>query len=153
MEWPATWNSMVAGQQCSFCARGRVLDSPDRLLIRTTEVTDTYMPRRALVRGYVVVVWQAQHVVEPHHLNDAEAAAFHSEVLRVGRAIEACFRPMKINYMTAGNEVPHLHTHVTARYFDDPAPGAPLPAGQNHPMPEAQWHADAQAMRRELGRG
>ncbi len=52
----------------------------------------------------------------------------------------------QINYMTAGNRVPHLHTHVTSRYRDDPATGTPLPDEQNVEMPEAQWREDAAAL-------
>jgi diadenosine tetraphosphate (Ap4A) HIT family hydrolase len=31
-----------------------------------------------------------------------------------------------MNYMTLGNTVPHLHTHIVPRYPNDPAPGGPL---------------------------
>lgn len=61
------------------------------------------------------------------------------------------FHPLKINYQTLGNRVPHLHTHVTPRYRDDPAPGAPLPDGPNVPRPEREWRADAEALRLRLG--
>jgi diadenosine tetraphosphate (Ap4A) HIT family hydrolase len=43
-------------------------------------------------------------------------------VLRVGRAIEAAFSPVKLNYNVLGNSVPHLHTHIVPRYADDPRP-------------------------------
>jgi diadenosine tetraphosphate (Ap4A) HIT family hydrolase len=46
--------------------------------------------------------------------------------MAVGRAIEVQFRPMKLNFLTLGNWVPHLHTHVVPRYADDPAPGGPI---------------------------
>jgi diadenosine tetraphosphate (Ap4A) HIT family hydrolase len=47
-------------------------------------------------------------------------------VTAVARALEAVFRPVKLNLMTLGNGVPHLHTHVVPRYPGDPAPGGPL---------------------------
>jgi diadenosine tetraphosphate (Ap4A) HIT family hydrolase len=73
-----------------------------------------------------------------------------SDVLAVGRAVDSYFKPMKVNYMILGNQSPHLHAHVTARYLDDPAPGGPLPAGMNRVLPEADWRADAAALRRLL---
>jgi diadenosine tetraphosphate (Ap4A) HIT family hydrolase len=103
-----------------------------------------------MVRGYAVVIWRGQHVVEPHHLSSQEATKYHLEVLRVGAAIEWYFRPMKINYMTLGNGVPHLHTHVAARYWDDPAPGGPLPEGPNYEVSPDHLAADAEALRRML---
>ena len=34
---------------------------------------------------------------------------------------------MPANYAIFGDAVPHVHTHITPRYPDDPAPGRPLP--------------------------
>ena len=150
MGWPADWDQRLSGAACPFCAEGRVAESRIGLRIFSSDVTDVYLARRAMVRGYAVVIWRGRHVVEPHHLSAGEAVLYNADVLRVGRAIEDHFAPVKVNYMTVGNQVPHLHTHVTARYFDDPAPGAPLPAGQNHLMPEPQWRADVEALQQRL---
>ena len=43
------------------------------------------------------------------------------------KAIEGAYQPCQLNYMTFGNAVPHVHTHIVPRYPDDPAPGRPLP--------------------------
>jgi diadenosine tetraphosphate (Ap4A) HIT family hydrolase len=147
MGWPEDWHARVAGTACSFCAEGRPQESKVGLRIYAGDVSDAYLARRAMVRGYAAVIWRGRHVIEPHHLSAQEAASFHLEVLRVGAAIEQYFQPLKINYMTAGNRVPHLHTHVTARYWDDPAPGGPLPDGPNHEVPLDQLTADAAALR------
>ena len=32
-----------------------------------------------------------------------------------------------MNYLTLGNALPHLHTHLVPRQADDPVPGGPLP--------------------------
>jgi diadenosine tetraphosphate (Ap4A) HIT family hydrolase len=120
------------------------------LRIFAGDVSDAYLARRALVRGYAVVIWRGRHVIDPHHLAAQEAAAFQAETLRVGAALEQHFQPLKINYMTLGNRMPHLHTHVTARYWDDPAPGEPLPAGPNREMPPDQLIDDAAALRQLL---
>jgi diadenosine tetraphosphate (Ap4A) HIT family hydrolase len=135
-----------------MCAEGRPDESRTGLKVAHSDLTDAYLARRALVRGYVVVIWRGRHVTEPHHLGLDEAALYNADVLRVGRAIEDYFGPIKVNYMTLGNVDPHLHTHVTARYSDDPAPGAPLPAGHNSLLPEAQWRTDAEALRQRLAR-
>lgn len=37
------------------------------------------------------------------------------------------YEPYQLNYMTFGNAVPHVHTHIVPRYPDDPAPGGLLP--------------------------
>jgi diadenosine tetraphosphate (Ap4A) HIT family hydrolase len=55
-----------------------------------------------------------------------------------------------MNYMTLGNTVPHLHTHVVPRYRDDPAPGRPLAWEQIQPpdpVPEADLRRQAADLR------
>lgn len=150
MRWPADWDARVAGTVCRHCAEGRPEESRTGLRVYAGEVSDAYLARRAVVRGYVVVMWRGRHVTEPHHLAAGEAAQYWADVLAVGRAVETYFKPMKVNYMTLGNQSPHLHTHVTARYLDDPAPGGPLPVGMNRVLPEADWRADAAALQRLL---
>ena len=71
----------------------------------------------------------------------------------MGRAIEAAFRPVKMNYETLGNAVPHLHTHVMPRYADDPRPGFPFPnpADRPPPHPVEALRRDADTLRGLLG--
>jgi len=153
MGWPADWSERIAGTVCRRCTEGRPDESQTGLRILAGRHTDAYLARRALTRGYAVVVWSGRHVVEPHHLSADEAIGYHTDVLRVGRAVAEYFQPLKINYQTLGNRSPHLHTHISARYLDDPAPGAPLPDGPNIALPEAQWRADAEALRHLLTTG
>lgn len=48
-------------------------------------------------------------------------------MLTVARALAKHYRPLKMNYETLGNTVPHLQTHLLPRFLDDPAPGRPFP--------------------------
>jgi diadenosine tetraphosphate (Ap4A) HIT family hydrolase len=73
-----------------------------------------------------VVIWRHGHVAEPTELDSVSASEYRADVLSVCRAIEQEFRPVKVNLLTLGNWVPHLHTHVLPRYRDDPAPGGPI---------------------------
>ena len=49
-----------------------------------------------------------------------DRAAFLDEMATLAQAIEACFRPHKLNYELLGNQVPHLHWHLFPRSADDP---------------------------------
>ena len=65
-------------------------------------------------------------------------------------AVRARFDPVKLNYLTLGNIVPHLHTHVVPRYRDDPAPGGPIEWAQIFspaPVPEAELQRQAAGLR------
>ena len=74
----------------------------------------------------------------PTELDDAEAAGYGRDVLRVGRALEEAFSPVKLNYDVLGNSVPHLHTHIVPRYAEDPRPGWPFPFPDPEPGPAPQ---------------
>jgi len=48
------------------------------------------------------------------------------ELSRVAQALEAVFRPVKMNYELLGNQVPHIHWHVVPRLADDANPRWPV---------------------------
>ena len=113
-------------------------------------VSNTYLQRAAIQPGYSVVVWTRPHVVEPTELAPTDAAAYWADVLDAGRAIEAHFQPIKMNYETLGNALPHLHTHVMPRYADDPRPGLPFPfpEGVVGDLPEEEFVSAVESLRR-----
>lgn len=112
-------------------------------------VSDAYLQKAGIQRGYSVVIWRGRHVAEPTELTDDEAGAYWLEVLRVGRALERHLQPVKLNYDVLGNSLPHLHTHVIPRFADDPRPGWPFPFPEDDPPrhPEAEFRADVDALR------
>ena len=132
-----------------MCEQGRPEVTPFGERIFAGEVSDAYLQRRDVQRGYTVIVWRGRHVAEPTELSNEEAAAYWLEVLRVGRAIERVLRPVKLNYDTLGNSMPHLHTHVVPRYSDDPRPGWPFPFPEEDPPPieEEAFRRDLEALR------
>jgi diadenosine tetraphosphate (Ap4A) HIT family hydrolase len=73
-----------------------------------------------------MVVWRGRHVADPAEMSDDEARNYFSEVVEVGRLLNAVFQPAQLNYLTFGNSVPHVHTYLLPRYLDDPSPGLPL---------------------------
>lgn len=68
--------------------------------------------------GYCLLASRA-HATELSQLGPARAA-FLEEMATLAGAIEACFRPHKLNYELLGNVVPHLHWHIFPRSADDP---------------------------------
>ena len=112
--------------------------------------SDAYLQRADVQRGYTLVIWRGRHVNEPTELNDAEAAGYWAEVLDVARALITVYTPLKMNYETLGNSLPHLHTHLVPRYPADPRPGHPFPLSAQTPeakVPESVLLADAAELR------
>jgi diadenosine tetraphosphate (Ap4A) HIT family hydrolase len=155
MEWPHEFYELKRGEGCAMCEHGRPDEDDFGVRIFAGEVSDAYLQKDGRQRGYTIVIWRGRHVAEPTELEPEEANAYWQELLRVGRAIEEHLSPVKMNYETLGNSLPHLHTHVMPRYADDPKPGWPFPHPEHAvaPHPEHEFRADVAALRGLLGSG
>src|ERR1051325_11064385 len=69
--------------------------------------------------GYCVLVSRT-HATELHHLPTDVRIAFLDEMVTLTKAIDAAFKPRKMNCELLGNQVPHLHWHLFPRRADDP---------------------------------
>lgn len=138
---------------CATVGKG---DNDFAVHVSAGEVADVNLERRTRLPGYCVVIWRLGHVAEPTDLDPRQASAYWAEVLAVGRAVRTRFSPVKMNYLTLGNTVPHLHTHVLPRYRDDPAPGGPIDwrdVASPDPVSEAELRAQAADLRALLPAG
>jgi diadenosine tetraphosphate (Ap4A) HIT family hydrolase len=151
--WAGDWAERLAGAGCSMCANQGLEDNGFGRRILNGSFADVYLQRATPLPGYAVAIWSDGHVAEPFDVSGPAATGYWTDVLSAARAIHAHFEPAKLNFLTLGNAVPHLHTHLLARYLDDPAPGAPLPwelietAG---PMPEELFEEQVRHLRRLL---
>jgi diadenosine tetraphosphate (Ap4A) HIT family hydrolase len=152
VEWSDEFYAWRAGDGCPSCAEGRPQSTPYGERWFAGELCDAYLVRADIQRGLTIAVFRGRHVVEPMELEDAEAAVYGREVLRVARAIADAFSAIKLNFDVLGNSVPHLHTHVVPRYADDPRPGWPFPFPDPGPpaMPEDRFETDLAAVRQAL---
>jgi len=151
-EWPENWADLVRGVGCDMCRSGLVRPDSDSYGIRihAGRCTDAYLQRADVQRGYTVVIWRGRHVTEPTELNDIEAAEYWAETLKVSRALLRVYQPLKLNYETLGNSLPHLHTHLIPRFIEDPAPGRPFPLSPIRPeakIGESRLLAEAAELR------
>jgi diadenosine tetraphosphate (Ap4A) HIT family hydrolase len=149
-EWPPNWDELVRGVGCEMCAAGRPEADQYGVRILAGRYCDAYLQRADVQHGYTVVIWRGRHVTEPTELNNAEAAGYWAEVLAVARALISVYRPLKMNYETLGNSLPHLHTHLVPRFTQDPNPGHPFPLSADQPdgrIPEPRLQAEAAELR------
>lgn len=72
-----------------------------------------------LYPGLTRVVWNA-HVAELSDLGEADRAWLLDVLVRIERVMRAELAPAKVNLASLGNQVPHLHWHIVARWPDDP---------------------------------
>jgi diadenosine tetraphosphate (Ap4A) HIT family hydrolase len=93
-----------------MCANQGMEDSGRGVRFFEGSWADVFLWRSGRVRGYAVAIWKHGHVAEPTQLPAEQAAGFWLQTLRAGAAIEAHLAPVKLNYLTLGNALPHLHT-------------------------------------------
>ena len=151
LRWPPDWTERVAGTNCEMCEAKRTDNDQYGIRIYSTPHVDAVLQRANIQPGYTLVIWRGRHVVEPYDLTDNEATSYWQAVLRVAKALAQYYEPIKMNYETLGNTVPHLHTHLIPRYSEDPAPGRPFPlhpqSGSETPINDTTLNADASAIR------
>ena len=126
-QWPPDFDAMVRGKGCPMC-EPRADETPFGVRILEGRWSDAYLGRFPVRPGYAFVIWKGRHVAEPTELSDEEAAGFWSEVADVARAVAARTQPAKMNWLSLGNGVPHLHVHLVPRPADDTHAGGPLEA-------------------------
>jgi diadenosine tetraphosphate (Ap4A) HIT family hydrolase len=152
-EWPPNWDELTRGIGCEMCEGGRTDANAYGIRVHAGRCADAYLQRADVQRGYTLVIWHGRHVNEPTELDEEEAAGYWSDVLAVARALILSYSPLKMNYETLGNSVPHLHTHLVPRYTDDPRPGEPFPLTARQPdakVPESQLRGQATILRKLL---
>jgi diadenosine tetraphosphate (Ap4A) HIT family hydrolase len=110
----------MRSNSCPFCHKLNALDAAGE-----GEVVWRFPHSVALLgswqyyHGYCVLV-SRHHAVELSGLTDDVRRDYLDELCLLARGIETTFQPYKLNYELLGNQVPHLHWHVFARYANDP---------------------------------
>ncbi len=155
--WSPNFDAQKEGTGCPMCADGGNRNDFGARF-RHGRWTDAYLGRRPVRPGYAYVVWTGPHVAEPTELDPHEAAGFWAEVAIAASAIEARYRPRKMNWMSLGNGVPHLHVHLVPRHDDDPDAGGPVEAeafdaASVTPLDDAVLESEVAALRRLVDGG
>ncbi len=117
------WDALVRGQGCPACVEVTSGEPANEqgLFVADLDFSRLRLAANQFVTGYCVLLCH-RHVREPYELSKQERSMFFEDMMRVGRALEQAFNPVKLNFEILGNAVPHLHCHLKPRYYGDPAP-------------------------------
>ena len=153
--WPDNFDELRRGEGSPMCATVGADETPHGVRVFDGRWAEANLASRPMRAGYTVVIFKGRHVAEPWELSAEEAAGFWSEVAHVARAVEDCYRPVKMNWLSLGNGVPHLHVHLVPRPLDDQRAGGPLEEGAfdvaaTEPLSPEQLHAEAETLRARL---
>ena len=106
-----------------------------QLAADTTLVGDFPLSRLLLSNDaqypWCILVPRIAGAKELHRLDDADQLQVLRESVALARAMEAVFKPHKMNVAALGNVVPQLHIHHIARFKTDAA--WPAPVWGKHP--------------------
>ncbi len=154
--WPQNFEALRRGDGCPMCAP-RADETPFGVRVHDGRWADAYLGRYPVRPGYAFVIWKGRHVAEPNELSVEESAGFWREVGLVAAAVDGHYRPVKMNWLSLGNGVPHLHVHLVPRPADDVRAGGPLePEAFDQtatpPVPDEVLRQEAAALRAALGR-
>jgi diadenosine tetraphosphate (Ap4A) HIT family hydrolase len=146
--WPADFLTWLGGEGCPYCNDER----PDEIAIGSrfysSQHGDGYLLNDKRCFGSAVMIWRGRHVTEPTQLEAAEAAAYWRDLMTAARAVESRYQPLKVNYFTHGNHVPHLHTVLLLRFAEgDPSPGNTILWTRGNPQDRATLESEVEALR------
>lgn len=116
---------------CELCEQdgGILLARTDKL--RVIRAVDADHP------AFYRVIWN-DHVAEWTDLVPADRSHLMQTVAKVETVLREALKPTKINLASLGNMVPHLHWHVIARYDWDARWPAPIWAGKQREVVDAE---------------
>ena len=116
------WDALARGEDCPACAEMGSSDPVigDGLFVADLDLSRLRLQVNQFLAGNCVRVCH-RHVREPYELSTDEQSVLSGALMRVGRALEPVFDPVKLTFEILGNAVPHLRCHVKPRH-DDPAP-------------------------------
>ena len=84
---------------------------------------------------WLYLVPRREDIREIFDLSTQDQIQFVREVAMAGEALNALYKPDKINTAALGNMVPQLHVHVFGRYTTDPVWPKPVWAVQTAEIP------------------
>ncbi|PSB92333.1 HIT family protein [Candidatus Pandoraea novymonadis] len=98
--------------ECAFCTT----DGGD--VLWRTRLLRVILANEPGYPGFCRVIWN-EHVAEMTDLSEIAREHLMHTVFAVEKAQRAVLVPHKVNIVSLGNIVPHVHWHVIPRYIDD----------------------------------
>jgi diadenosine tetraphosphate (Ap4A) HIT family hydrolase len=142
---------MIAGEDCQMCVDAHVDVNPFSYRVAELDWSVMRLARNQWCAGWSVVILKL-HASELFELGDSELCGFWRDVASAARALQAVYRPVKINYAVMGTLCPHIHCHLLPR-FQTHDPHAPLNMNEREVvLDDTEYQRIIGDLRRELAR-
>ena len=103
---------------CIFCDATRT-ELPTGLKICDLQYSRLFLFREQLYPGRCLLV-SKHHAEELYDLSPAEQAGFLSDFAKVAQTLKSLFHADKINTLSLGDGIGHLHIHIVPKCKTDP---------------------------------
>ena len=101
---------------CAYCGNEEVL-AQFGIYICDLNESKLYLFKEQSHPGRVILA-SKRHVGDVTELTDTERDGFFADVAHVSRALQAAFKPGKVNYGAYNDNGGHLHFHLVPKYRD-----------------------------------
>lgn len=102
---------------CAYCMEGELV-AKFGIKICEMDTCKVYLFKEQSHKGRCIVAHK-KHVGDMNDLTAEERSAYFEDVAKVSRAIQAAFKPNKVNYGAYGDTGCHLHFHLVPKYADE----------------------------------
>lgn len=104
-------------KNCAYCMEGELVDQFG-IKICELETSKVYLFKEQSHKGRVIVAHK-RHIGDMTILSSEERAAYFEDIAKVSNALQAAFKPNKVNYGAYGDTGCHLHFHLVPKYTDE----------------------------------
>ena len=104
-------------KNCAYCMEGELVDKFG-IKICELETSKVYLFKEQSHKGRVIVAHK-KHIGDMTVLSADERAAYFEDIAKVSNALQAAFKPNKVNYGAYGDTGCHLHFHFVPKYSDE----------------------------------
>ena len=104
-------------KNCAYCMEGELVDKFG-IKICELETSKVYLFKEQSHKGRVIVAHK-KHIGDMTILSTDERAAYFEDIAKVSNALQAAFKPNKVNYGAYGDTGCHLHFHLVPKYTDE----------------------------------
>ena len=125
---------------CPLCLP-RPDDCEHWLKVAKLSVSTLYLDRNQTYRGHCQLIYDEAHVEGLENLPSAGFASLADDLHRAAGAISRACLPDRMNYVSLGNVVAHVHWHLVPRYKSDPRWGSPIYMSDPVQMPVTRLQA------------
>lgn len=104
-------------KNCAYCMEGELVDKFG-IKICELETSKVYLFKEQSHKGRVIVAHK-KHIGDMTVLSADERASYFEDIAKVSNALQAAFKPNKVNYGAYGDTGCHLHFHLVPKYSDE----------------------------------